>query len=68
MERSFSELDENALAAASIGQVHRAVTKDGTSVVIKVQRPHIKERIKVDLKSSLFSQVDGGALRRVENP
>ena len=35
-----------ALASASIGQVHAARLKDGTSVVVKVQHPHIVERIR----------------------
>jgi ubiquinone biosynthesis protein len=45
----FSEFDEKPLAGASIAQVHRAVTKDGTVVAVKVQRPGIRPTIEQDL-------------------
>jgi len=45
----FREIDPTPLAAASIAQVHRAVTRDGAEVVIKVQRPGIGESIRADL-------------------
>src|SRR5262245_25180153 len=35
----FHEFDYNAIAAASIGQVHKAKLRDGTAVAVKVQRP-----------------------------
>jgi ubiquinone biosynthesis protein len=46
----FSEFDANAFASASIGQVHAAVLKDGTQVVVKVQHHGIEERIRNDLE------------------
>jgi ubiquinone biosynthesis protein len=47
--RLFLEFAEEPMAAASIGQVHRAVLKDGTVVAVKVQRPGIHARIETDL-------------------
>ena len=45
----FCEIDKSPVASASIGQVHRAVLKDGTVVALKVQRPGIPELIETDL-------------------
>lgn len=46
---NFKEFNEEPLASASIAQVHRAVLKDGTQVVLKVQRPGVKPKIEGDL-------------------
>ncbi|MEA3468143.1 MAG: AarF/ABC1/UbiB kinase family protein [Thermodesulfobacteriota bacterium] len=46
----FREFDEQPIAAASIGQVHRGRLQDGNEVVIKVQRPNIENIIAVDLE------------------
>ncbi|MCK8825224.1 ABC1 kinase family protein [Fuchsiella alkaliacetigena] len=46
----FKEIEATPLAAASIGQVHIAYLKDGSKVVIKIQRPNIKETIETDLE------------------
>ncbi|MBP9089176.1 MAG: AarF/ABC1/UbiB kinase family protein [Kofleriaceae bacterium] len=46
----FRHVDEEPLAAASIGQVHRAKLRDGTDVVIKVQYPGVDAAIEGDLK------------------
>ena len=43
------EFDETPVAAASIGQVHRAVTLDGRAVAIKVQYPGVADSIESDL-------------------
>ncbi|MGI6463964.1 MAG: ABC1 kinase family protein [Methanobacterium sp.] len=45
----FHSFEEEHLAAASIGQVHRAVLKDGTKVAVKVQRPGIQDTVEKDL-------------------
>lgn len=45
----FGEIDETPLAAASVAQVHAARLVDGTPVVIKIQRPHAREQVTVDL-------------------
>lgn len=46
----FQSFSEEPLAAASIGQVHRAVLKSGESVIVKVQRPNIQKTIEADLE------------------
>jgi ubiquinone biosynthesis protein len=66
----YSSVNPVPLAAASIGQVHRAVTVEGEEVVIKVQRPGIKKSIEVDLEIMLHlatlveRHLDGGDLHR----
>lgn len=46
----FREWDEVPIAAASIGQVHRAVTKDGRHVAVKVQYPGIEAAVRSDMQ------------------
>ncbi len=46
----FASFDEAPIAAASIGQVHRATTLDGRVVAVKVKRPGIAARVKTDLQ------------------
>ncbi len=48
-KKVFAEFDDDPIAAASIGQVHRAVTKDGTAVVVKIQRPGVRADYQRDL-------------------
>jgi ubiquinone biosynthesis protein len=45
----FSQLDSKHMASASIGQVYKGVLLTGEEVVVKVQRPNIREKIKLDL-------------------
>lgn len=45
----FASIDSEPLAAASIAQVHRAVTLNGEEVAIKVQRPGIADQIRADV-------------------
>jgi ubiquinone biosynthesis protein len=49
VERLFLEFDERPVAAASIGQVHRAVLPNGHRVAVKVQRPDAPRQIEADL-------------------
>ena len=50
IEQAFVEFDEQPVAAASIGQVHRATLPNDTHVVVKVQRPNAARQIESDLK------------------
>ena len=49
MSKAFAEFDSTPIAAASLGQVHRARLRDGREVAVKVQRPGIHETIADDL-------------------
>jgi predicted unusual protein kinase regulating ubiquinone biosynthesis (AarF/ABC1/UbiB family) len=48
----FAEWDPVPMAAASIGQVHRAITTDGRAVAVKVQYPGVDDAIRADLDNS----------------
>ena len=45
----FLEIDSEPISAASLGQVHKAVLKNGDIVAVKVQRPGLREQITLDL-------------------
>jgi ubiquinone biosynthesis protein len=49
LSKAFSAFDEQPLAAASLGQVHRAALRDGRMVAVKVQRPDVATTIETDL-------------------
>src|SRR5205807_2438279 len=51
MSKAFSEFESTPMAAASLGQVHRARLRDGRPVAVKVQRPGIREQIAEDLEA-----------------
>jgi ubiquinone biosynthesis protein len=51
ISKAFAEFSATPMAAASLGQVHRALLRDGREVAVKVQRPGIRERIVQDLDS-----------------
>lgn len=57
-EHLFARWDPLPFAAASIGQVHRAITRDGHAVAVKVQYPGIAESIEADVRNV-------GLLRRI---
>ncbi|HEX7676854.1 MAG TPA: AarF/UbiB family protein [Thermoanaerobaculia bacterium] len=50
ISKAFDSFESTPLAAASLGQVHRAVLRDGREVVVKVQRPNVREQVKHDLE------------------
>jgi ubiquinone biosynthesis protein len=49
ISKGFASFDAEPIAAASLGQVHRAELRDGRQVAVKVQRPNIREGLAVDL-------------------
>jgi len=50
LSKGFREFGARPVAAASLGQVHRAVLRDGREVAVKVQRPDIRDRIVDDME------------------
>jgi predicted unusual protein kinase regulating ubiquinone biosynthesis (AarF/ABC1/UbiB family) len=51
IDRAFRDFETEAYAGASIGQVHRAVLRDGRRVVVKVQRPNLQRQSIEDLQA-----------------
>lgn len=56
IDRLFAEWDEDPIASASIGQVHRARMHDGREVAVKVQHPGVVEAIESDLRNASLLQ------------
>ena len=63
----FASVEPEAFAAASIGQVHRGVLRDGREVAVKIQYPNADRMVRADLKNlkallgnlvSLFTDID----------
>src|SRR5882757_1875182 len=52
LEEVFAEFTDEPMAAASIGQVHRAVMPDGRQVAVKIQYPGVAEAIRADLANT----------------
>ncbi|HEX2699058.1 MAG TPA: AarF/UbiB family protein [Acidimicrobiales bacterium] len=50
ISKGFDFFDAEPLASASLGQVHRARMRDGREVVVKVQRPGVRERVAADME------------------
>ena len=70
-DQVFEEWDPVPIASASIGQVHRAITRDGRAVAVKVQYPGVADAIDSDLRTNetlfaglklLFPGLDSGAV------
>ncbi|HUG10524.1 MAG TPA: AarF/UbiB family protein [Opitutaceae bacterium] len=64
ISKAFSRFDVEPMAAASLGQVHRAALRDGRAVVVKVQRPNIREQIAKDFE--VLEQIAGFFDRHTE--
>ena len=54
LTQTFSDFEEQAFAAASIGQVHRAVTVAGEQVAVKVQYPGVAEAVETDMRNAML--------------
>ncbi|HKR09998.1 MAG TPA: AarF/UbiB family protein, partial [Gemmatimonadaceae bacterium] len=50
ISKLFASFEEKPLGSASLGQVHAAELRDGRSVVIKVQRPNLREQLSEDIE------------------
>jgi ubiquinone biosynthesis protein len=50
ISKLFAEFDDEPIGTASLGQVHAAALRDGRQVVIKIQRPHIREQLADDIE------------------
>ncbi|MGH7931552.1 MAG: ABC1 kinase family protein, partial [Candidatus Binataceae bacterium] len=55
LDALFAEFDPHPLAAASLAQVHRAVTRDGRQCAVKVQYPRIEGIVRADLRNLMFT-------------
>ena len=51
ISKAFEEFEATPMAAASLGQVHRARLRDGRLVAVKVQRPGVRDRVIDDLEA-----------------
>src|SRR3954452_3289156 len=52
VDELFEDFDQDATAAASIGQVHRAVLPDGRKVAVKIQYPGVAEALRADMQNA----------------
>jgi ubiquinone biosynthesis protein len=50
ISKAFQTLESTPRASASLGQVHRAILRDGRSVAVKVQRPGVREKVAEDME------------------
>ena len=55
ISKVFETFESKPMAAASLGQVHRAALRDGREVVVKVQRPNVREQVRKDL--DVFAEI-----------
>ncbi|MGZ5433917.1 MAG: ABC1 kinase family protein [Thermoanaerobaculia bacterium] len=55
ISKIFETFEAVPVAAASLGQAHRAVLRDGREVIVKVQRPNVREQVRDDL--DVFTEI-----------
>ena len=55
ISKAFDSFDSTPLAAASLGQAHRAALRDGREVVVKVQRPNVRDQVRDEL--AMFADI-----------
>lgn len=60
---AFKSFDQEPFAAASIGQVHKAITKSGFPVIVKVQYPGVDKSVDSDLKQLRLTLKLGGLIK-----
>jgi len=67
-QKVFLDWQETPIAAASVGQVHRAVTRDGRDVAVKVQYPGVGDAIETDLNNTegMYRLVGAFALKGLD--
>jgi len=65
ISKVFSNIEEKAIASASIGQVHKATLLDGTLVAVKIQKPGIERTIMTDLE--IMRNLSGGVVNAMAN-
>lgn len=72
-EELFATFEEEAFAAASLGQVHRATLLDGEEVVVKIQYPGVEETVDQDLQNvhallQVFAHIGRDVMRQKIDP
>lgn len=68
LSKNFRDFDETPVAAASIGQVYRAVLLDGREVAVKVKYPGVDEAVRADMQNlALFTKFWRKALPTLSN-
>ena len=68
VDEVFESISPEAVAAASIGQVHRGVFKDGREVAVKVEHPDIADAVESDLELASVAIGFGKAIAPVSTP
>ena len=72
LSKAFESFEREPIAAASLGQVHRAVMRDGRAVAVKVQRPGVRDQVLKDLDAldevAALMQRFSAATRSIDAP